>query len=279
MIIFLLLLFVFFVLIYFALYQKVSSHLPETFPNAKRIAEIDHSKKVAVCFGDSNTHGNVSYNWVDELSSELADYQIINAGRNSDLTYTLLTRIDDVVACKPDFITILIGTNDVNATMSAAMQKRYQKLKRINTNTLADFDGFKQNLKQIVSILKTKTTAKIALMSLPIMGEDLLHEANLRADKYSHFIKELAEQEQLDYLPIREQQKAYLEANPSNSKHKFEETYQLITMSVIKNSILGWSWDKITTHHGFKLTPDNLHQNSISGGMIRDLVKSFLKNN
>jgi lysophospholipase L1-like esterase len=277
MLVFILLLMALMAVTYYFLYQKVSSHLPDSFPNQQNIKQIDHSKKVVVCFGDSNTHGNVSHNWVDEISSKLPDYQVINAGRNSDLTYTLLTRIDDVVACQPDFITILIGTNDVNSTMTLSMEKRYQKLKRINAGTQPNFEGFKANMTQIVSILKTKTSAKIALMSLPIMGENLLHEANLKADQYSDFIQQLADDEQIGYLPVREQQKAYLAENPSNSKHTFEETYQLITMSVIMHSILGWSWDKISTHHGFKLTPDNLHQNSISGGMIRDLVKGFLK--
>ena len=259
-------------LLYAWLYRKVSKHIPKNYPNAKNRQQIDSSKKVLVCFGDSNTHGNVSYNWVNDLSSQMSDYQVFNAGINSDLTYTLLRRIDEVIACKPDFITILIGTNDVNSTMGKIMEKRYQDLSRVSKDISPNFEGFKKNYIEIIRQLKAKTQARIAVMSLPVMGEDLAHEANLKADKYSDFIKELASDEQLIYLPVREKQKEFLQKNPQPLKHTFEETYKLLNFSVIGYYLLGKSWDEISAKHGFQLTPDNLHQNSIAGGMIRDLV-------
>lgn len=263
--------------IYAWLYRKVSKHTPENYPNAKNRQQIDVSKKVLVCFGDSNTHGNVSYNWVNDLNYQLVDYQVFNAGINSDLTYTLLRRINDVIACKPDFITILIGTNDVNSTMGKVMEKRYQDLGRISKDTSPNFEDFKKNYIEIIGHLKAKTQAKIAVMSLPVMGEDLAHEANQKADKYSEFVKQLATDEQLIYLPVREKQKEFLQKNPQPLKHTFEETYKLLNFSVISYYLLGKSWDEISTKHGFQLTPDNLHQNSIAGGMIRDLVMENLK--
>lgn len=264
-------------LLYAWLYRKVSKHIPENYPTIKNRQQIDASKKVLVCFGDSNTHGNVSYNWVNNLSSQLTDYQVFNAGINSDLTYTLLRRIDDVVACKPNFITILIGTNDVNSTMGKVMEKRYQDLGRISKDTSPNFEDFKKNYIEIIGHLKAKTQAKIAVMSLPVMGEDLAHEANQKADKYSEFVKQLATDEQLIYLPVREKQKEFLQKNPQPLKHTFEDTYKLLNFSVISYYLLGKSWDEISAKHGFQLTPDNLHQNSIAGGMIRDLVMASLK--
>jgi lysophospholipase L1-like esterase len=260
-------------IVYAWLYLKVSKHIPENYPNAKNRQQIDPSKKVLVCFGDSNTHGNVSYNWVDDLSKQLSDCQVFNAGINSDLTYTLLHRINDVIVCNPDFISILIGTNDINSTMHLKMEKRYQSLGRISKDISPNFEDFKKNYVEIIHQLKQKTKAKIAIMSLPVMGEDLAHEANIRADKYSEFVKKLAENEQVMYLPVREKQKEFLLKKPKSLKHTFEETYKLLNYSVVGHYIFGKTWDEITTKHGFQLTPDNLHQNSIGGGMIRDLVK------
>lgn len=257
---------------YWWLYRKVSTHIPENYPNEKNRQRIDPTKKVLVCFGDSNTHGYVSYNWVNDLSVQLPDYQVFNAGINSDLTYTLFRRIDDVIVCNPDYITILIGTNDVNSTMHKKIEKRYQQLGRIGKDISPNFEGFKKNYIEIIQQLKQKTKAKIAIMSLPVMGEDLTHEANLRADKYSDFIKQLADDEQVSYLGVREKQKEFLLKNPKPLKYSFEETYKLLNLSVISHYLLGKTWDEITTKHGFQLSPDNLHQNSIGGGMIRDLV-------
>jgi hypothetical protein len=263
-------------LIYAWLYRKVSKHIPENYPNPQNRQQIDTSKKVLVCFGDSNTHGNVSYNWVNDLSSQLTDYHVFNAGINSDLTYTLLQRIDDVIACKPNFITILIGTNDVNSTMGKIMEKRYQNLGRVSKDISPNFEDFKKNYIEIILQLKTKTQAIIAVMSLPVLGEDLAHEANQKADKYSEFVKQLATAEQLIYLPVREKQKDFLQNNPQPLKHTFEKTYKLLNFSVINYYLLGKNWDEISTKHGFQLTPDNIHQNSIAGGIIRDLVKDAI---
>jgi len=263
-------------LIYAWLYRKVSKHIPENYPNPQNRQQIDASKKVLVCVGDSNTHGNVSYNWVNDLSSQLADYHVFNAGINSDLTYTLLQRIDDVIACKPNFITILIGTNDVNSTMGKIMEKRYQDLGRVSKDISPNFEDFKKNYIEIIRQLKTKTQANIAVMSLPVLGEDLAHEANQKADKYSEFVKQLATGEQLIYLPVREKQKVFLQKNPQPLKYKFEEAYKLLNFSAINHYLLGKNWDEISTMHGFQLTPDNLHQNSIAGGMIKDLVKDAI---
>ena len=259
---------------YWWLYRKVSTHIPENYPNEKNRQQIDPTKKILVCFGDSNTHGNVSYNWVNDLSFQLPDYQVFNAGINSDLTYSLFRRLDDVIACKPDYITILIGTNDVNSTMDIKIEKRYRQLGRIGKDISPNFEDFKKNYLEIIQQLKQKTKAKIAIMSLPVMGEDLTHEANLRADKYSDFIKYIADHEQVSYLPVREKQKDFLLKNPTPLKYSFEETYKLLNLSVISHYLLGKTWDEITTKHGFQLSPDNLHQNSIAGGIIRDLVIS-----
>ena len=43
------------------------------------------------------------------------------------------------------------------------------------------------------------------------------------------------------------------------------------------HEVLGWSFDKVTKLHGYQITPDNLHQNSVSGGMISGLVSKFLE--
>jgi lysophospholipase L1-like esterase len=263
--------------IYFWVFLKLARHIPETYPNAENREQIDHSKKVVVCFGDSNTHGIVSHNWVNDLAAKYTNFQFFNAGINADLTYTLLRRIDDVIACQPDFITILIGTNDVNSTMDLKAKERYQERKKIDKNITPNFAEFQANLTKILETLKAKTKAKIALMSLPIMGEDLSHEANLRADKYSEYIMQLADNEQVSYLPLREMQKDYLQKKPQKLKHTFEETYKLLSISVLLHEVLGWSFDRVTKLHGYQLTPDNLHQNSISGRMISGLVSSFLE--
>lgn len=263
-------------LVYASLWKKITSNKPDSYPTPQNRQKPDATTKTLVCLGDSITHGNVSYNWVADLTENLPEMQVLNAGINSDLTFTVLNRIDDVIGCQPDYIIILIGTNDINATMGSASLKNYQQMGRISKETIPDFESFKNNYRQIVALLKQKTAAKIALVSLPVMSEDLTHDANRKADNYSSYIKQLAQEEQLGYLPFREKEKEYLLANPQQLKHKFEETTKLFTFSLINHFILGKDWDYTSAKHGNQLTPDNLHLNSLSGGMLLDLAKAFI---
>lgn len=265
--------------VYFFIKKNVITHRPKNAPTADNRQNLDPNRKILVCVGDSNTHGNVSYNWVDDLVNDFPAYQILNAGINADLTNTLLKRLNDTIACKPNYITLLIGTNDVQATMSQKQEKRYREMNKIGADETSNFETFCQNYSKIIQRLKTETYAKIAVFSLPILGEDLINSANIKGDKYSNFIKEIAQNEDLIYLPLREMQKEYLKQNPPQSKYTYEDTFMVMNLSILKNIFLERSWDKISEEHGFMLTPDNIHQNSISGKMILELVQNFIKTN
>ncbi len=75
--------------------------------------------RTVVCVGDSNVCGQVSVSFVDLLRQRLSDdgFHFINAGINGDLAHNVLLRLDAVVARQPDSVVILVGSNDVNATL------------------------------------------------------------------------------------------------------------------------------------------------------------------
>ncbi|MCU0338704.1 MAG: SGNH/GDSL hydrolase family protein [Spirosomaceae bacterium] len=267
------------VVLYQYLKRKISHHRPTYFPTSHTTPHPDAAGRVVVtCAGDSITHGNVSANYVDMLRRWFgASYFFYNAGVNSDLSYTLWGRLDAVIATQPQYLTVLIGTNDVNGTVSKASLARYREFKKIKPEITPNFEDYQQNMTQIVRRLKQETQAKIALLSLPIMGENLQNEANQKADKYSDFIKQLAQNEGVDYLPLRERMKAFLEAHPKKLKYEYDATTKLLYFSIIRHELLGHSWDKITMSHGMDLTPDNLHFNTRGAAMIASLVEKWLK--
>ena len=259
---------------YFLLRRFVLNRLPNNYPTPENIAATQ-GKKVVVCAGDSNTQGNMGEIWVVRVEKNFPQYAFLNAGINGDLTYTLMARWEDVIAAKPDFVTILIGTNDVNATMGAKKEKRYRQMKKVFT--MPTYKDFRENLIAMIEALKEQTSAHIAIMSLPLIGEDLAHAVNLKADKYSEAIKGIADLHKIDYLPLREKQKAYLEKQPSKPKYTFEDTDKLIYYAVVLRYLLFQSFDKIARIMGFQLLTDNLHQNGTSAQMIADLVQEFIQ--
>jgi lysophospholipase L1-like esterase len=89
--------------------------------------------------GTASPRGRSSANWVNVLQQRLAPggYQFVNAGIDGGLAWNVLQRIDDIIRCQPDIVTLQAGTNDVNATYGVRQEKTYRRQQHIpHTPTL-----------------------------------------------------------------------------------------------------------------------------------------------
>jgi len=236
------------------------------------------TRTVIVCLGDSITHGHVSHNYVDMLEETLSKQRIavVNAGMNGDLAYNLLSRMDGIVQCQPDVATILIGTNDVGASISEKSNDFYVKLKKLPERpTLA---WFELQLRKIITRLKKETRASIAVSSLPVLGEDLSSLANRNTRLYSESIKKITSEEGIAYLPLNEEQRAYLEKHPSRDAEPFTQTHSFsVFYAIIERYLFGRSLDEIGRRRGFQLTCEGVHMNRRGAEMIYELSLEFIR--
>jgi len=77
-----------------------------------------------------------------------------------------MQRLDEVIACQPDVVMLLIGTNDVIGTIDQrweAMYRRRQKIPRTPT-----LDWCQECVDAILTRLQSDTSARIALLDLPM---------------------------------------------------------------------------------------------------------------
>jgi acyl-CoA thioesterase I len=235
-------------------------------------------RKIVVCLGDSITKADVSVNYIKTLRKNTGSkFRFYNRGVNGDLAWNVLQRLDEIIALKPDFITILIGTNDVLATFSPAKSKRYIKHKKLPE--AASREWYTENLKTIIAVLKSKTHAKIALLSLPLLTEDKDHVMYKRSIEYSLIIKDLAAENGLTYLALNEQQQKFYEGNESRPKTVFSESDSFSIGVVVRHFLLCRRWDALSRKYGLQLTTDHIHQNHSGAEMISGLIEGFLKNN
>ena len=198
-------------------------------------------KHIVVCLGASMVRGQVSYNFVDLLERHMAGdgFQFINAGTAGDQAYNVLMRLDSVIDYQPDFVVILVGTNDVTATLSPALARISRLTKRFPQAPSAEF--YKYNMLRIINMLKEKTSAKIALVSLPVLGEDLESTPNQRTKEYNVLLKEIADEEQVRYLPVYELQEEYLREAQQTGGRPYEQPSQ--------NSEIRLLWDLHPIYH------------------------------
>jgi GDSL-like Lipase/Acylhydrolase family len=110
-------------LIYFVDARK-PRHDPQAFlQRGKRAVS-----SVVVCAGDSLTHASLSADYVSRLRQRLSShaYEIVNAGLNGNESTDLLRRIPDIVRCKPDAVSVLIGSNDVRTRFPQEAELAFQ---------------------------------------------------------------------------------------------------------------------------------------------------------
>jgi lysophospholipase L1-like esterase len=236
-------------------------------------------KQKLIVVGNSLTHGTLSAKYTDLLSERLNRDElfidVINAGKNGDQAFHVLNRITDIIKCRPDFITILIGTNDaVNSMDVNAAPIFFQRRKHPHPSTLAFFNS---NLHSLVTRLKSETNAKIALLSLPPIGEDLNHPVAKASISFSKAIQDISKQLKVEYLPLHEIMVEYLNNHPAQPKYEYKKR-NLVFMKSLFKRILGYSSQKISKDLGFRLHIDFLHLNRTGASMIADIIEAFCKN-
>lgn len=265
-------------LLYFQRKGRISQ-LPPNNPRAflEKGLRQEGKKLVAVVGGDV-VHGNISYNFVDDAARRRSckEYQFINAGVNGSTAYDVLQRLDDVVACQPEFIVVLVGLNDAAAKIAPDLAKKNLKLaEQLEKPSLLVYE---KNLALIVSRLKAETSAKIGLLSLPIVGENLFSKANKEIDQYNEVIKKIAEMSNVSYLPFNEKLKAYLKGK-GHTRGRTLKNGMLYEKAVIDHFVYGYSLDRISAQNGYLLLTDGMHLNSTAGMMAAHQIELFLKKN
>lgn len=236
--------------------------------------------ETVACFGASLTAGTVSFDYVSLLNDRrsLTGFRFINHGVNADLAWNGLQRLDKVIADHPDYVTILIGTNDVNAILSERNRLRYRAMNHLPVDPTLPW--YEENLRAIVGRLKHETGARLALLSLAVIGEDLEHEANRKIALYNEVIRKIAHEEETAYLPLHEEMVTYLrehEADLAVLPPSLPYHDGLINVSnAIALHAEGFSWDEISQRNGLLLTTDCIHLNSVGGGMIARLIEDWL---
>jgi lysophospholipase L1-like esterase len=235
------------------------------------------NRHIVVCLGASIVRGQVSYSFVNLLDQRMAEagFQFINAGVAGDQAYNVAMRLDSVIDYQPDFVIILVGTNDVTATLSPTLARISRLTGRFPQPPSIEF--YKYNMLRIINMLKEKTSAKIALVSLPVLGEDLESMTNHCIKDYNALLKEIADGEQVSYLPVYERQEEYLRKVQQSRGRPYESGAMLSIKALARHYLLRQSFDEISRKHHFLLVTDGIHMNSRGAAFIADEIESFLR--
>ncbi len=247
--------------------------LPEYAPSVCGAPGFSSGRPVVAAIGDSITHGRVSANYVDVLQTRNPGLYFVNAGINSELAWNVRERLPDVIRCRPAAVTILIGTNDVNARLSPANEARYMKNQKLPQKPDPAF--YRENLASILDLVKKETPA-VAVMTLPPIGEDEGSTANQMVAGYNDIVRQTAKTRQVEVLPLFETILSRVRDRPVNVSLCGGGIYPM-EIAVGQHYLLRRSWNEAGRSLGFFYLTDCLHLNDDGAAVVAGLIQEFLE--
>ena len=243
--------------------------------DASSVQLKDNNKPVVVCCGDSITHGHIGYNWVDSLRKDDTSKVYINAGINADLTWNLNQRVDDIIKHNPDYITILIGTNDAIGSQPVKLIQDYY----IQTKGLPQkpsIDWYEEQLELFIKTIKENTKAKISIFTLPWLGEQKESSIIQVVKNHNQIIKDLASNYDIEILDLYNEFDLQIEENQSLPYTTSELRRLRGLRAVVLYYVFGWTWKDIGKKYRLKLLCDHIHLNEDGGQIIKKLARDFI---
>lgn len=278
---------------------EASTRLPINNPNAflKCFREMTPPRPVLVCIGDSLTHGRVSADWTTLIPPKISTKMqwdppkkapftdplwVVNCGQNSICSHTILQeRLPFSLACYPDFVCIMIGSNDCISTyFGGSVANGYvNKWKLPEVPSMA---GLKRNINGIVDfIIQSSIKTQIGLCTLPPLGENLNHPANQIIKQANEIIRSVAEahSERCSIIPINERLcDAIVQRNNGGKNASSIDKFTLLASIMVPlYHLFGISWKTLAgTLGGNCVLFDTLHFNEDGADIVADTVVEWL---
>ncbi|HSW78027.1 MAG TPA: GDSL-type esterase/lipase family protein [Candidatus Chromulinivoraceae bacterium] len=243
--------------------------------------QIQKKNEIVACVGSSTAAAHGVFNWLKELKQrpQNSRFTFVNRGVGGDVAYSTLQRLPKTIALHPDRVILIIGANDILNQVFPNVQKMLGGWKKLPEKSSPKW--FRENLTAIVSELKAKTSARVGLVSLALVGEDpnssnpKQAELNKLFAEFAEIIKDVAKQEGVDYIPFYERFEEQLVTDPGKAFTEFRFR-SFFRDYYWREFIRRHTFDEIAEMNGWKYHVDGVHLNTRGGMILADVVQEFL---
>ncbi len=232
------------------------------------------ARTVVVCVGDSITEGIGSADWVSMLRHQVdqPDVQVVNAGVAGDLAWNVVRRLDPIIQCAPDIVSLMIGTNDV--ALEAESRLNHFTLRMKGVRQAPTLEWFVENVSVILRRLRSETHARVAIIEIPMLGEDLNSKTNERVNRYNEALHTIAAEQAVACLPLHDCLVKLLP--PGHVPPPYEMKIGLTLKAQVQHHALRHSWDEVSAGNGLSLLSDHTHLNERAAHVVASLVADFV---
>lgn len=163
-----------------------------------------------VCLGDSITESPTGY--VTVVRNLIAagyperNIRVVNAGIGGNRVTDMAARLErDVIALKPNCVTINVGVNDVWHSFREWNPER--EIPDGSGSNGVPLDTYEEVLGMMVDVLRESSDAEVVLLTPTVIGEDVDNPdnlANARLEQYVAAMRRIAESRQTYLAPTHE---------------------------------------------------------------------------
>lgn len=221
-----------------------------------------------VCFGDSITQGRIGTSYVDMLRTALPNVEVINRGVDGDTTYNLLMRLDaDVIALRPDLVSIMIGLNDFGTAYGEIVSRIYYRTAK-KTPCAIDIPVFEAFYAGIIRQLQHAGIA-VVLFTPTTINEIPDTPGHVLLDGYVQVVRRLATQFDLPIVDVRAAFVAAMRADPRDGPK-----YHLLQVARDEWDIQrgATTYAQLTHDRGFQLVVDGVHLSEAGARLVAQTV-------
>ena len=233
-------------------------------------------KKIIACIGDSLTHGNIGQSWVDYLRKEFPNDVFLNEGINGNTAWQVIQRLDPILKCKPDLVILMIGTNDALGSFDINSGLRYKKNNELPQ--VPTLKKYKEHLNELIE--KIGLQSKIAICTLPPIGENVNSKVNKHVSLFNDFIKLIADQKNLSLLPVSDALWSEINSRTYPLKLDYNPKARLIMRrifgGIFHHYLFKKSWNDISRAKGQWILFDQIHLNERGAEIVYKLAKDFI---
>jgi len=197
------------------------------------------------------------------------DIRILNAGVNGDLAWNVARRASAAVAWKPDVMFIMVGSNDVLASLTEARARRYHRWKKLPQAPDAQF--YRDGLNALFDAVRT--VPRVIVGTIPPLGEDLDGDACVRVRTANEVIAHAASERGWSVADIY----TVIAARIGSGGRPLPSRDHLVVSAFLQRCVLRRSYESIARTHGFRALSDGIHLTEGSGDAAAEVIVNAMR--
>jgi hypothetical protein len=170
----------------------------------------------------------------------------------------------------------LVGTNDALGSFDINSGLRYKKNNELPE--VPTLEKYKEHLNELIE--KIGLQSKIAICTLPPIGENVNSEVNKHVNLFNNYIKQIVNQKNLGLLPVSDALWSDIQSRTYPLKLEYNPKARLIMRRILggifHHYLFKKSWNDISRAKGQWILFDQIHLNERGAEIVYKLAKDFI---